>query len=67
MVKISICNTKRYQREECVRGNPKLQRLEPNIEKEEDIFITDKEYLEGTGVALPKGKSYLRNRSALSA
>lgn len=45
---------------------PELHGLEAIIGTEEDVYLTDREYFERTGAALPKGNSYLLNRSALA-
>ena len=45
---------------------PRLDELDAIIGKKEDVFLTDREYSERTGVNLPKGKSYLMRRSAFS-
>lgn len=45
---------------------PKLHGLEEIIGTEEDVYLTDREYFERTGTTLPKGNSYLLNRSALA-
>lgn len=45
---------------------PRLDELDTIIGKKEDVFLTDREYSERTGVNLPKGKSYLMRHSAFS-
>lgn len=46
--------------------NPDLDKLDDLFAKGTDFQLTGKLYEERTGVALPKGKSYLMNDSALS-
>lgn len=45
---------------------PNLKNLEDLFSKGQNFELTDAQYEKKTGVALPKGKSYLLNRSALS-
>ena len=45
---------------------PKLENLEGLFEKGVRFELTDAQYEKKTGIPLPKGKSYIKNRSALS-
>lgn len=46
--------------------NPDLDKLDDLFETGADFQLTGKLYEERTGVALPKGKNYIKNNSALS-
>lgn len=46
--------------------HPNLDALDYLFEKGEDFQLSAKLYEEQTGVPLPKGKSYLKNSSALA-
>lgn len=46
--------------------HPDLDKLDDLFAKGQDFHLTGKKYEEKTGVALPKGKSYIMNGSALS-
>ena len=46
--------------------NPKLDELDYLFEQGTDFRLSEKFYEEKTGVPLPKGKSYLKNSSALA-
>jgi len=47
--------------------HPKLDELDYLFEHGADFRLSGKLYEEKTGIALPKGKSYLKYQSALSA
>ena len=46
--------------------HPDLDNLNELFEKGENFQLSDKVYEEKTGVALPKGNSYIKHRSALA-
>ena len=46
--------------------HPDLDKLDDLFTKGQDFQLTGKNYEEKTGVALPKGKSYIKNGSALA-
>lgn len=47
-------------------SRPKLKGLDRFIETGKDFCLTCAQYEELTGAALPKSKSYLKNRSAVA-
>ena len=47
-------------------SKPKLDGLETLFKRGKDFSLTDAQYKDKTGTCLPKDKSYLRNKSALS-